>query len=293
MTSMSVKQKVVIITDTTACIPDKIIKELGIIVVPIELVIDGKVYYDGVDITPKEFYKRLKTANSIPTTSGSLPGPYLEAFQKAHEYGDDIVCITEPSHYSGMYDSAKLASEKILTIYPGLSIEVIDSSTVAAGLGLVAIAAARVASEGKSLKEVIAIVEDVTPRVRLYAMLDTLYYLIKSGRVPRVAGLANSVLRLKPVFTIEKGEARTVALPRTTDNAMKHMLFWLDKKIVKSKPLHIALMHADNLQKAIELGQKIEGKYKPREIFTTEFTPVMGVHTGPGVFGVAFYSEKE
>ncbi len=290
---MASKQTVVIVTDTTACIPDKFIKDLGIIVVPIELVIDGKVYHDGVDITPKEFYKRLKTTRSIPTTSGSLPGPYIEAFKKARECDGSIVCITEPPHYSGMNNSAKLATEKTLALYPDLSIEVIGSSTVAAGLGLVAIAAARAAREGKSLAEVIAIVEDVMSRVRLYAMLDTLYYLIKGGRVPKVAGLANSVLHIKPVFTIDDGEAHTIALPRTTESAMKHILLWLDKKVVKNKPLHVALMHADASQKAAELREKIKKHCQPQEMFTTEFTPVMGAHTGPGVFGVAFYSEKE
>ena len=128
-------------------------------------------------------------------------------------------------------------------------------------------------------------------RVHLFASLDTLNYLVKSGRVPQAAALVNSLLSIKPIFTLNHGGAHTVALPRTTESAMKHMLKLMEPKIVKGQPLHVAVMHADALDKAIALKNRISSRFECNEIFITEFTPVMGVHTGPGLIGVAFYSE--
>ena len=154
-----------------------------------------------------------------------------------------------------------------------------------------ALAAARAAALDKPLEEVREIARSVMSRVNLFATLDTLQYLVRSGRVPQAAALVNSILSIKPIFTLNHGDARTVALPRTMKSALARMLKLMASCVVKGQPLHVAVMHADSLDQAIAFRDQIAAQFECREIYVTEFTPVMGVHTGPGLIGVAFYGD--
>ena len=283
-------KKVAIVTDTTACIPREQVEEYAIELVPIQIIFGDKVYLDGIDISPAEFYTLLRQAEKLPTTSGSLPGPFLEAYCKASQRAPSILCITLSSKLSGVFNSARLAMEMAKEALPNVVIEVIDCGTAAAAQGLVVLAAAKAAALGKSLVEVVDIARSVMPRVNLFATLDTLYYLVKGGRVPKVAALASSLLKIKPIFTVNGGEAHPVTNVRTNPGAMKRILKIMGQKIVKGQPLHVAVMHADALDRAIVLRNQISSRFDCAELFITEFTPVMGAHTGPGVIGVAFYS---
>ena len=128
-------------------------------------------------------------------------------------------------------------------------------------------------------------------KTRLYAALNTLQYLVRSGRVPQVASLVNSILAIKPVFTLNHDGAKTVALPRTMKSAIEKMFRLVQSGAAKDQPLHVAVMHADALQNATLLKERIEARCNCKEIYITEFTPVMGAHTGPGLVGAAFWSE--
>lgn len=282
---------VVIVTDTTACIPQEKATEYGIELVSVELIFGDKVYRDGVDITPAEFYGLLRQAEKLPTTSGSLTGPYLEAYRQASRRTNSILCITESSNFSGMFNSARLAMEMAKKELPGVAIEVLECTTAAAGQGLVVLAAAGAAASGKNLSQVVEIIRRLMPHVHLFASLDTLYYLVKGGRVPKVAALASSLLKFKPVFSINGGEAHALALPRSTAAAMKQILKLMESKLSKGQAVHVAVMHADVLEQAKELRDQISSRFNCVDLFITEFTPVMGAHTGPGVVGAAFYSE--
>ncbi|MBA7505288.1 Protein DegV [subsurface metagenome] len=282
--------KVAIVTDTTACIPREQLEEYAIELVPIEVIFGDKAYRDGIDITPAEFYALLKQAEKLPTTSGSLPGPFLEAYCKASQRASSILCITISAKFSGMFNSARLAIGMAKEALPNVAIEVLECSTAAVGQGLVVLAAAKAAALEKSLAEVVDTARSVMQRVNLFATLDTLHYLVKGGRVPKVAALASSLLKIKPIFTVSDGEAHLVTNARTNPGAMKRILKIMGQKIVKGQPLHAAVMHADALDRAITLRNQISSRFDCAELFITEFTPVMGVHTGPGVIGVAFYS---
>ena len=282
--------KVAIVTDTTACIPREQVEEYGIEVVPIEFIFGDKVYRDGIDMTPAEFYTRLRQAEKLPTTSGSSPSPFLEAYRKASQRADSILCITLAANLSGMFNAAQLARTMAKDALPNVVIEIIDCRTAAAAQGLIVLAAAKAAAQGKNLTEVIEIARSVMQRVNLFASLDTLYYLVKGGRVPKAAALASSLLKIKPVFTINSGDAKPVTNPRTTQGAIKRIIKIMGKKVAKGQPLHVAVVHADALSEAETLANLISAQFDCAELFLTEFTPVMGVHTGPGLIGVAFYS---
>jgi len=285
-------KKVAIVTDTTACIPQEQIARYEINVVPVELIFGDKTYRDGIDITPSEFYALIRQADKLPTTSASSPEPYLEAYRQASQRAESILCITEPAKFSAMFNSAQAAREMARTLLQNVSIEVLDCTTAAAGQGLVTLAAARAAAANSSLEEVMSITKSTMSRVRLFAILDTLHYLVKSGRVPQAAALVNSLLKIKPIFVLNQGDAHTVAIPRTIPNAIKRMLKIMAQQVVKGQPLHVAVMHADAPDKAVTIRNRIASHFDCAELFITEFTPVMGAHTGPGLLGIAFYNEE-
>jgi len=282
--------KVAIVTDTTACVPREMVEKYGIELVPVEFIFGDKVYRDGIDMSPAEFYARLRQAKKLPTTSGSLPEPFLEAYRRASQRVSNILCITISSKFSVMFNSARLAMEMAKEALPNVVIELLDCGTAAAGQGLVVLAAARAAALGKSLAEVVDTARSVMQRVNLFATLDTLHYLVKGGRVPKAAAFVGSLLKIKPIFTVTDGEAHAVTTARTNPGAVRRILEIMEQKIVKGQPLHVAVMHADAQDRAVALSNEIASRFDCTELFITEFTPVMGVHTGPGVVGVAFYS---
>jgi DegV family protein with EDD domain len=175
---------------------------------------------------------------------------------------------------------------------PKMVIEVLECTTVAAGMGLVVLAAAKAAASGENLIQVVEATKNIMRRVHLFATLDTLSYLVKGGRVPKAAALASSLLQIKPIFTVNDGDAHSVTNVRTTPRAMKRILNIMEQTVTKWQPLHVAVMHADALDRANVFSGQISSRFNCAELFITEFSPVMGVHTGPGVIGVAFYSEE-
>jgi DegV family protein with EDD domain len=284
-------RKVAIVTDTTACVPPEQVAQYDIEVVPVQLIIGDETYRDGIDITPTEFYAQLRQSKKTPTTSSSSPEPYLEAYRSASLKASSILCLTEPSRFSAMFSSARVAMEMAKNTLQNIAIEVMECTTAAAGQGLVTLAAARAASLDKPLEDVKAIAHNIMSRINLFATLDTLHYLVRSGRVPQAAALVNSILSIKPVFSLNHSDAHTVALPRTMKSAIDRMLKLMEAVIVKGQSLHVAVMHADAFEQAVSFKNRISAHFDCQEIFVTEFTPVMGVHTGPGLIGVAFYGE--
>jgi DegV family protein with EDD domain len=287
-----IKQKVAIVTDTTACVPPELVNRYNIEIVPIQLIINDKTYRDGIDIKPGEFYAVLRQAKKTPTTATASPTQYLEAFGRASRRAASILCLTEPSKFSAMLNSARNAADIAGETLRHTTIEILDCTTAAAGLGLVVLAAAKEAALDKPLQVVKEITRSIMARVNLLAALDTLHYLARSGRVPQAAAMVNHILNIKPVFSLNHADAHTVALPRTMKSAIKRMLKLMKGLVKKGQALHVAVMHADALEEAESFKDRINAQFVCREIFITEFTPVMGVHTGPGLIGAAFYAEE-
>ncbi len=283
-------QKVAIATDSSACIPRELVEKYDIGIVPLNVIFGDKTYRDGIDISPTEFYTLLREVKELPTTSHSSPGTHLEAYRKASQKAPTILCITLSSKFSGQFNSARIAMEMAKEALPEVAIEVLDCGTAAAAQGLVVLAAVKAAASGQSLAEVTATAKSVARRVNLLAMVDTLHYLVKGGHVPKAAAMAGSVFKIKPLFTLNDGDAHPLANVQTTPRAMKRMLSIMKQRVVKGQSLHVAVMHADALDNAIALKEQTSSRFDCAELFITEFTPVMGAHIGPGLIGIAFYS---
>ncbi|MBI4297098.1 MAG: DegV family protein [Chloroflexi bacterium] len=283
-------KKVGIVADSTACLPSELAKELGIQVVPVDLVFEGKVYRDGLDSNYEEFYALLKSARRLPTTSAPSPSSYLEAMREAGKGREGVLCITVSSKVSAMYESARLAMEMAQGSMPGLQVTVLDSGTAAMAQGFVALEAARKAAQGVSLAEVETAARQVSAKANIVAMLDTLYYLAKGGRIPRAAAWIGSVLSIKPILEFRQGEVRLVERARTRRRALGRLLDIVEERL-GNRPVHVAVVHANAIEEAQILKEKIRARWQCRELYITPFTPVMGAHLGPGLVGVAFYPD--
>ena len=276
-----------IVVDSAASLPAAS-ETPGLHVVPMGVTIDGKTYLDGRDLEPSAFYAKLRASKELPTTSAPSPARFLEAFEAAREDSGAVFCLTVGSRFSASLDSARSAVEEAKVSLPGLEVVVLDSESAAGGQGLIALEAWRAARDGGGLDEVDAAAREVIHRVRVVAFVDTLYYLWKGGRVPRIAHAGTSLLRIKPLFELARGEVRTVARPRTQRRAMARLLD-LVAEGAQGRPVHATVMHADALEAAEELRQQLDAMLPCEELFVSEFTPVMGAHIGPGLVGIAYW----
>jgi DegV family protein with EDD domain len=267
------------------------VDELALQVVPLELSIEGSTYLDGVDISPREFYSLLAQCAKLPTTSAPSNASFLKAFIEGAAHAGSILCLTLLSTVSATYNVAVAAAEMALETLPGTRIEVVDTHTAAGGQGLVVLAAARAAALGADLLQVKAEAQRVMQEVSLVAFLDTLHYIYRGGRIPRIAAWAGSALKLKPMMELSQGTIRPLERPRTRRRAMVRLLTIVRNR-VGDAPIRANVMHALALDDALALRERLLSEFDCVEVLVSEFTPVMGAHTGPGLLGIAFHPEE-
>jgi DegV family protein with EDD domain len=189
-----------------------------------------------------------------------------------------------------MYDAAAQGAAIAREQASSLDIRVLDSGAAAMAQGFVVVEAARAAASGASIDDVIRRAEEVMPQVQLLVVLDTLFYLGRTGRVPRLVVWASSPLQLKPIVEFHRGSYRPVTMVRTMRRA-KERLFQVLEGRVRGKKLHICVQHTNVPEAAQELADRVRTALDPDELYVQEFTQVMGVHTGPGLLGFSFYTE--
>jgi fatty acid kinase fatty acid binding subunit len=266
-------------------------EKYAIEIVPLSIIINGSVYRDGIDITPTEVYRILETTKNVPTTSSPTPADFVQAYRELGKSADGIVCITICSDISMMFSSAIEAKKMIAEELPHLAVNIVDSRTAGGAQGFVALAAARAAASGKDLGEVTRVAELMIPRVSMIAVLDTLYYLARAGRIPRIAAWAGSVLKINPILTFSHEGIGLLERARTKPRAVNRLLDIMEQR-TGGKPVHVNIMHANVIEEAEALKERIESRFKCIELYITDFAPTMGVQAGPGILALAFYSEE-
>jgi len=282
--------KVAIVADSVACLTREMVEQYGITIAPIPISFQGRIYRDWVDITPTEAYELfLKDPGSF-RTAGASPGIFLEAYREASKRAKDIVCVTLSTKLSGAYDAARQAIEEARKELSQITIEVVDSKTVTASEGFVALAAARAAEAGKSLAEVVGAAEEMRDRVTFLALLDTIRHVYRTGRIPKIAAMAGSVLSIKPILTSSGGLVKFAGAVRSRAHGIEKMLKIMRNKVGQS-PAHVAVMHAYAPDEAEKLKERVSAEFNCAELWITEFSPVMGYATGTGTLGLAFYRE--
>lgn len=276
---------VVIVTGSQACIPRDVLESYDIVVLPYTLELDGRVYHDGIDISPEEFYRALPSLASPPRTSGIPPGVFLDTFDKISSRADGILVITIANAMSTVFNNAHLAMES----FSKVPVRLLDSGTAAIAQGLVVLEAAKASREGATLDDCYEAAKRASRDVELYAYISTFEYLRQSGRVNGIKAFAANALSIKPVFKFKQGDPVLVGNRRSTEKARLYIADEAEAFYVERGPLQLAIFHADARDEADDLTSLILQRIETSaEVILTEFTPVMGVHTGPGVVGAAF-----
>lgn len=279
-----------IITDSASDISQAEAKVLGIDVLPLKTIFGEEEFLDGVTIDHVTFYNKLIESDVLPTTSQLSPFDYEQAFRAAAERGEDVVCIVVSSKLSGCFQSANIAAEE----FEG-RVTVVDSRSVAIGERIMVQIALQARDEGKSASEIADMLNAQAEKLRLIALVDTLEYLKKGGRVSSAAAFAGGLLGIKPVIAIEDGTIAILGKARGSKNGNNMLMQLVEQNggIDFSRPFALAYSGLDDsmLQKYIaDSAALYEGKADTLPVHTIGST--IGTHAGPGAIAVAFFSNN-
>ena len=278
-----------IVTDSTSYISDEYIKKYDIKLVSLNVIING-VSSREVDIENKVFYEEIRNSKEIPKSSQPIPNEMLNTFKEIVKDGDSIVGIFLSSKMSGTYSNANMIKDMILEDYPDAEIHILDSKTNCMQMGFAVIEAARTASEGKSINEVINAANHVINNSRFLFTPETLEYLKKGGRIGGAAALFGNVLQIKPILTVVNGETSVFKKVRTRKKAIEEIVKTVLEEI-ESKGLGDIVVHHINCQEdGLKLAKALENKLG-KKVEIQSIGPVIGVHVGPGSIGIAYYTK--
>ncbi len=277
-------KKVVIVTDSTAYLPDKYLEELNIKVVPLTVNWDGKSYRDGIDIKPNEFYARLSKCSTMPTTSQATVKDFSDVFKPLVDEGYAVMTMPISSGISGTVNSAFQAKE----MFPGADIEVMDTRLVSMALGFQVLAAARAAKDGANLEEVKQVAIKAYSNIGVYFVVDTLKYLHAGGRIGSAKRWFGTALKIKPVLEIRGGKIEAVKSVFTFGKALDAMIELIQNDINGRTPIHLSVFHALADDAAVKLTDRVEKIFTPVENIPSFVSPVVGSHVGPGTISIAY-----
>lgn len=278
-----------IVTDSTSYISDEYIKKYDINIVSLNVIING-VSSREVDIENEVFYEEIRNSKEIPKSSQPIPNEMLNTFKEIVKDGDSIVGIFLSSKMSGTYSNANMIKDMILEDYPDAEIHILDSKTNCMQMGFAVIEAARTASEGKSINEVINAANHVINNSRFLFTPETLEYLKKGGRIGGAAALFGNVLQIKPILTVVNGETSVFKKVRTRKKAIEEIVKTVLEEI-ESKGLGDIVVHHINCQEdGLKLAKALENKLG-KKVEIQSIGPVIGVHVGPGSIGIAYYTK--
>ena len=269
-----------IITDSTSDITSDMAKELGVTVVPLTVSFGHESFLDRLEITTDEFYRRLTSEDILPKTTQPPPGAFVDVYNKLAEETDEILVIVISGKLSGTYQSAINAKGMVKG---KCRIEVIDSLSVAMGLGLIVIAAAKVAQAGAKLDEVIDAVKKRIPRSHPVMAFDTLKYLAKGGRIGKAQGLLGAMLSIKPILTVKDGEMAPLKRVRSRAAGEDYLYNFVAGF---SNIEELAVEHATTPDESDELVERLSSFYPKERIYRSTISPVLGTYAGPNVLTV-------
>ena len=276
-----------IITDSLSDITSDIAEELGITVVPLTVLFGHETFLDRITMTTDEFYYRLTHGDIWPTTTQPTPGTFADVYNKLAEENDGILVITLSNKLSGTYESALNART---LVEKECRIEVIDSLTVAMGLGLIVIAAAKAAQAGAKLNELVDLVHSAMPRSHLVAYFDTLKYLARGGRIGKAQGLLGAVLSVKPVLTVKDGEMSPLTRLRSRAAGMDYLYNFVAGF---SHIEELAVEHATTPDDANRLVERLGSLFPKERIYRSTISPVVGTYAGPGAMAVTILGAEK
>jgi DegV family protein with EDD domain len=281
------KQNTAIVLDSTADFPDAPDRFSNWRVVPLYVLFGGESYRDYVDLSPAEFYARLRTADQLPTTSQPTPGDFLETYEQLAEY-ERIYSLHISAVLSGTYQSATTAAAEL-----GDKVRTIDSESASAAIAMLGLAIQRRLERGTTDEEVDALVRHFREQAGLLFTVDTLEFLRRGGRIGRASAWAGQLLHVKPILTIER-EVIPLKRVRGNQKAMQEFVSEFTASTVDSPSLKIGIAHADAPDRAEQLRKMVRGE-RPQAVIevVTTLGAVVGTHAGPGTVGFFWFDDRE
>ena len=276
-----------IITDSLGDIPADLAKELGITVIPINVIFGNINYRDGVDLTTEQFYQKLVSSKLYPTTIVPSLGRFAETFDTVAEKSGDIVVITNSHKLSASYETAVLARERMKK---KRRVEVIDSLSAVMGQSLIVMAAAKAAKDGARLDKVLEITRRSISRAHSRMAFGTLEYLRRGGRIGKAKTFLGTVLKISPILGIRDGEVYPFAREHSRAKALDYLYEFADGF---TSIEGIGVEHATTPDEADQLVKRLEKRFPGQTIYRTKVSPAVGAHVGPHVVAVAILGDKE
>lgn len=271
-----------IVTDSSCDLPDALVSELGIDVVPLTIRFGNEELVDRKDLSPSEFWARCATSAELPSTAAPAPGAFEEVFRAAAAAGaEGVMCVVLSSKLSATGEAAQAGARAVADVVP---VKVVDSLSVSLGHGMMAVQGARRAAAGATLDEIATMAEDMARRTKIFATLDTLEYLKRGGRIGAAQALLGSMLSIKPCIEVVDGKVEPGPKQRTRSRSLQ----WLADQVGALKGVeNLAVLHGDAPDVDTLLGL-LSPHYPREEIVIGQLGAVVGAHTGPRTIGVAF-----
>jgi DegV family protein with EDD domain len=270
-----------VVTDSTADLSPEVQARLGLAIVPLIINWDGQTYRDKLDLSPTDFYRRLRTSKTLPKTGSPSMAAFESTFRDQLEEHDAVICLNLAAPLSGTFEVARHAAESV----DPRRVFVVDSGSVSVCIGWLAELAVNLGHQGVPPVEIVEQVELTRQRLRVLAVLETLTFLQRGGRIGRAAALAGTLLSVKPILSVRDGEVAPVERVRTMNGAIRRLV-----ELVESEgPLErLGVVHADAPATAAEVENRLHQRYMDVAVDRGELGPVVGTHGGPGVVGVGF-----
>lgn len=277
-----------VITDSTADLPESILEEYKIEMVPLKVHFGEEQLLDWVDLKPDNFYDKLQKSNILPRTSQPSPAEFVEKY-KQQDNNDVIFSIHISSQLSGTYQSAMMAKDML----PDMDIVVVDTKLGSVSHGMVVLEVARAVKEGKSKEEILSLIDYLLANIKMFFMVDTLEYLQKNGRIGKAQALLGGLLKMKPILTLVDGTVTPKDKVRGHQKALDRLVGLCLEEYGSDKPVQVAILHGNVLEEALKVKDKVEKTFNNDEIIITVLGAVIGSHIGPGAVGIMMYHKYD
>jgi len=276
--------KIALVTDSTSYIPKELVERYKITVAPQVVIWGGKIYEDGLDIQPQEFYERLKTATVMPSTSQATVASFEKIFRRLLDDGNEILAILISEKLSGTINSAVQARE----LFPGATIEIVDSKSVAMALGFQVLTVARALEAGANLAECVKLANKATNYTGVIFAVDTLEFLHRGGRIGGGKRFLGTALKIKPLMELRDGKIEALEQVRTRNKSLLRLVEILVERTAGKSPVRLATLHANAYEDAKEILALANARVQSVENVFSEVSPAVGTHAGPGTVGLAY-----
>ena len=271
-----------IVTDSSCDLPDKLITEMNIKIVPLKIRFGDTEFVDRLELTTDQFWEKCQASDELPSTAAPSPGAFVEEFQNAASEGaTGVVAILLSGELSATIEAAQQAAQ---LVKDEIEVRVIDSRTVTLGLGSVVMGAASAANSGANIEEVAAIATDSVNRTQVHAALDTLENLRKGGRIGAAGSLLGSMLSIKPLIEVRNGVVEPAGKQRTRGKALSYLVGVVEQNADQIEQIFVTHAACDDVDSFLEQVKSVVSV----DVLVGEVGPVVGAHAGIGTIGVAF-----